>query len=222
VRRISRRQQVFVEPFVTFNFGQSPTTLPGASSGDALSTHSYAADPAHESSVADESVAAAERDGAALLVTEFGATTDVTTLRRVIDGLDTRGVSWAFWAYNEELIRDRSRPAGLEVLASRPTFDALVEPYPLALTGVPETGHWDPATRSYTLTYAAGDPRGRRYPASTQSVLWVPRLHYPDGYRVDVVGATVTSPPCAERLTLRTRRSATEVHVVVTPGAACG
>ncbi len=54
-------------------------------------------------------------------------------LRRLLDGFDARGVSWAFWAYNENLITDRTRPASLEALRSPAAFRALVQPYPQAL-----------------------------------------------------------------------------------------
>jgi endoglycosylceramidase len=222
VRRITRRQTVFVEPFSTFNFGLNATTIPGRGSGNGLSTHAYANGDAFEERFLDESVAAADRDGAPLLITEFGATTNTTTIRRNVDDFDGRALSWLFWAYNEEIIRDRTGPAGLDRLHDRPTFDALVEPYPQALTGIPSGGRFDPSTRTYDLTYGVRGPGGRRYPPWLPSVIRVPRLHYPDGYDADVSGAVVTSRPCAERLTLRTRLFARSVSVRLTPGDGCG
>src|SRR4029453_3512077 len=68
---------VFVEPFVLFNFGQAPTTLPGTRPGAAPSFHSYALSIAgEEGGVVRLAVEAAERDGAPLIATEFGATLD--------------------------------------------------------------------------------------------------------------------------------------------------
>ena len=221
VRRITRRQQVFVEPFSTFNFGGGPTTLPGAGSADALATHSYATSPAGEASVRDHSIAAAERDDAALLVTEFGATGDPVPLRRLLDGFDARGVSWAFWAYNENLIVDRTVPASLAALRSPAAFRALVQPYPVALTGTPGDAHFDPATGAYTLSYSTTGPRGRRYPWGLESVLSVPKLQYPAGYTATVSGARVTSRPCSDRLTLRTWPWARSVTVALAPGGTC-
>ncbi|HEU0023132.1 MAG TPA: cellulase family glycosylhydrolase [Thermoleophilaceae bacterium] len=220
VRRITRTQQVFVEPFSTFNFGLGPTTIPGSGSGNGLSTHGYAGGASAERFLA-ESITAAERDGAPLIVTEFGATTDATALRRNVGGFDQRGLSWIFWAYNENIIRDRTVPASLDALQSRPAFEALVEPYPQALTGVPSSSRFDPATRTYELAYVARSPGGRRYPPWLPSIVWVPRLQYADGYRVEVSGAVVTSRPCAERLKLRTRLFARSVTVRVTPGGPC-
>jgi endoglycosylceramidase len=221
VRRITRRQQVFVEPFSTFNFGGKPTTLPGAGSNDALATHSYAGNGPGEASVRDLSIAAAERDDAALLVTEFGATGDPVPIRRLLDGFDARGVSWAFWAYNENLIVDRTQPASLDGLRSPAAFRALVQPYPVALAGTPGSAHFDPATGAYTLGYSTAGPDGRHYPWGLESVLSVPKLQYPDGYTAKVSGARITSRPCAERLTLRSRPWTPSVSVTLARGGTC-
>ena len=221
VRRITRRQQVFVEPFSIFNFGGGPTTLPGAGSGNSLATHSYAGTPEAEVRVRDESIAAAERDGAALLITEFGATNDPVPIRRLLDGFDARGLSWAFWAYNENLIADRTRPASLEALRSPAAFRALVQPYPMALTGTPGSAHFDAATRAYTLSYSSTGPRRRHYPWGLDSVVSVPKLQYPEGYTARVAGARITSRPCADKLTLRTWPWARGVSVTLTPGGTC-
>ena len=55
---------MFVEPFVLFNFGVAPTSLPGAATGNGLSFHSYAATQDAEPAVIDFAVNAAERDRA--------------------------------------------------------------------------------------------------------------------------------------------------------------
>jgi endoglycosylceramidase len=220
VRGITRTQQVFVEPFSTFNFGLGPTSIPGRGSGNGLSTHAYASVRSTPRFL-DESVTAAERDRAPLIVTEFGATTDAATIRRHVDAFDGRGLSWIYWAYNEGLIRNRTVPAGLDALVSRPAFEALVEPYPQALTGTPSASHFDPAAKTYELSYGTRSPSGRRYAPWLPSIVWVPRLQYPDGYRVEVSGAVVTSRPCAERLRLHTWLFARSVSVRITPGVAC-
>jgi endoglycosylceramidase len=158
IRRWTRRQLIFVEPFVLFNFGVSPTSLPGAGTGNGLSFHSYTSDPAQEPAVVDFAVTAAERDGAPVIATEFGATTSATTLRRLTKSFDDRLVPWMFWAYNEEVIRDRSLPAGLDNLESLDAFRALVRPYPEALAGTPQSLAFDPDTRVFDLTYSTRSP----------------------------------------------------------------
>lgn len=217
VRTITTKQQVFVEPFVLFNFGALPTSLPGAGRGNTLSFHSYALDVAHEEAVVDFAVAAAERDGVPPVATEFGATLDVTILDRVTGQLDDALVSWMFWAYNEEIITNRSAPASLSRVRDRAAFEALVRPYPMAVTGTPTAAHFEPATSVYTLSYSTTGPSGRSYPDKLDTVVSVPALQYPNGYDVTVTGATVTSAQDAQRLTLRTTPGATTVTLTVTP-----
>jgi endoglycosylceramidase len=222
VHEVAPHQPVFVEPFVLFNFGQSPTSLPGTgAAGDGLSFHSYALDVAGEEAVVAQAVAAAERDGAPLLATEFGATLDPVVLDRVAGQLDAARVPWMVWAYNESIIADPGQPAGRGNVRSTEALTALVRPYPLAVTGTPTAMAFDAASRTFDLTYDTAAPDGRRYPRRLVTVVSVPELRYPDGYAVEVVGADVTSPPCADRLTLRTRRHADTVTVRIVPGA-CG
>ena len=220
IRRQTRRQLVFVEPFVLFNFGVAPTSLPGAASGNGLSFHSYAATPDAEPDVVDFAVSAAERDSAPLIATEFGATTSAPTLQRLTAGFDRRFVPWMFWAYNESVIDDPSLPAGLDNLASPDGFRALVRPYPVALAGTPQHLAFDPATRVLDLTFSTTSPGGKRFWRWLPSVVHLPRLVYPEGYSVQVDGARVLSRRCGERLVLRTRAFARSVTVRVTPDAA--
>ena len=218
LKRIAPRQEVYVEPFVLFNFGQADTSLPGADTGNVLSFHSYALDPVSEQAVVDRAVSAAERDDAPLVETEFGATNDPALLDRLTDQADTGIVSWMFWAYNEHIMGQYdTRDASLDTVSSVPVLKALVRPYPVALTGTPEALSFERDTRTMDLRYSTQGPSGRRYPPALASVISVPQLQYPDGYRVEVTGARVTSKPGADQLTLRTDRGAAEVVVRITP-----
>lgn len=58
-------------------------------------------------SVMDTSVAAAERDAAALLVTEWGATNDPETLTSTGDEFDARLVPWLYWSYNGHVVAEK-------------------------------------------------------------------------------------------------------------------
>lgn len=214
-------QPVFVEPFVLFNFGQVATSLPGAGTGNGLSFHSYAIDVAGEEAVVANAVAAAERDSAPLLATEFGATTDPVMLTRLVGQLDDARVPWMMWDYGT-LVADRSRPAGRDNLTSKAALDALVRPYPTAITGTPTAMAFDPASNTFDLAYDTTGPDGRRYRHDLATVVSIPDARYPDGYAVEVTGASVTSRPCADRLTLRTRPHATTVTLRVVPGSCAG
>jgi endoglycosylceramidase len=225
IRRVTSTQQVYVEPFVLFNFGQVGTTLPGAGKATdpatVLSFHSYALDVAGEEAVVANALAAAERDRVPPVATEFGATVDVPTIQRITGQLDDGLISWMFWHYQEDIL-PRGVPADLANVRSPEAFRALVRPYPVALTGTPTSAHFDPATRSYELTYATRGPSGQRYRPSLVSVVSVPELQYPDGYTVEVSGARITSRPCAAHVTLRNLRGSESVTVRVLPGGICG
>lgn len=227
VQAITTTQPVYVEPFVLFNFGQVGTSLPGAGGGggdgNVLSVHSYGLDVASEERVVTNAMAAAERDGAPAVVTEFGATNDPAVVERLAAQMDTGVLSWMFWAYDENVITRRDVPASLDVVANLDSFAALTRPYPVAVAGTPTRTHFDPATGTYELSYDTAAPDGarRRLRPNLPTVVSVPELHYPDGYTVEVTGARVTSRPCAERLTLTRQRHAPSVTVRVTPGGTC-
>jgi endoglycosylceramidase len=218
VHAIAPRQLVWVEPFVVFNFGQAPSALPGAASGNALAFHSYALDPAGEEAVVSYAVEAAQRDGAPVLETEFGATTDPAVLTRLTGQADAHLLPWMFWAYNESIIARPDAPAGPENLRSEAAFTALVRPYPVAVAGTPAGFVFDPATKTFDLTYTTVRPGGGRYGRRVETTVFLPARQYTAGYSVKVTGARVTSKPCAETLTLRSRPRAHTVAVHVTPG----
>ncbi|MGH7786636.1 MAG: cellulase family glycosylhydrolase, partial [Candidatus Binatia bacterium] len=218
-RRLAPAQLVFVEPFVLFNFGMANTTLPGAQPGRALSFHSYALNLAGEEGVVSKAIAAAERDAAPLLLTEFGATIDPVALNRLTAQMEHGLVPWMFWAYNESIIADLEQPAGPDNLRSRAAFDALVRPYPIATTGTPTEIAFDPTTRTFRLAYETTGPGGAPFDRNAVTVVSVPRRHYPDGYAVSVAGAVVTSLPCAELLTLHNESGAERVSLEVAPAA---
>lgn len=212
-RRIAPHQLVFLEPFVLFNFGQAPTTIPGDIPGTALSFHSYALDVGGEERVLAYGVAAAERDQIAAVVTEFGATIDPVILHRITTQMDAQLLSWLDWAYNESIIADASEPAGPDNLRSEAAFAALVRPYPVALAGTPTAMSFDSTTKEFELRYTTSRPDGGTYPDALLSVVSVPPRQYPNGYSVAVVGATLTSAADASLLTLRTDSGAAEVSL---------
>jgi endoglycosylceramidase len=216
-RRIAPHQLVFIEPFVLFNFGQGPTSIPGGIPGTALSFHSYALDIDSEVRVLEYGVAAAERDQVAAVVTEFGATIDPTILHRITTQLDAQQLSWLDWAYNESIIADAMQPAGPDNLRNVAAFAALVRPYPVALAGTPTLIAFDPITKRFELRYGTTRPDGGSYPHALLSVISVPARQYPNGYTVTVDGALVTSAPHAPLLTLQSERGTAAVSIAIPP-----
>jgi endoglycosylceramidase len=217
VHSVDPRRPVFVEPFVLFNFGSADTSLPGAGSPNALSTHVYALDAAANGSVMDRSVSAAERDRAPVLVTEWGATKDPAVIVQTAEQLDARLVPWLFWSYNGTVVADSHQPLvppNLDVSVLAP----LTRPYPTLVNGTPTRLTFDPATATLDFDFATTRPDGRPAPLGLRSVVVVPKLRYPAGFSVTVTGADVISRPCAPTLALRNRPGAATVSVHVAPG----
>jgi endoglycosylceramidase len=216
VRSVDTRRPVYVEPFVLFNFGNADTSMPGAGSSNVLSTHVYALSTKANGAVIDRSVAAAERDRAALLVTEWGATRDPASITKAAHQFDARLVPWLYWSYNGLVVGDSRLPLVAPNL-NVSVLDALTRPYPTLVNGTPTRLAFDPATRTLDFELVTRRPDGRITPRRLQTEVVVPKLRYPDGYAVTAVGAAVTSRPCAPTLTLRNQPGATTVTVRVTP-----
>ena len=216
VRTVDRRRPVFVEPFVLFNFGSADTSLPGVGSPNALSTHVYALDAAANASVMDRSVAAAQRDGAPVLATEWGDSNDPVFLDQFADDFDARLLPWMYWSYSGHVVSDSTRPLAppnlnLTVLA------ALARPYPTVTNGTPTHLAFDAPTTTMDFEYTTRRPDGRAASRLFQTVISVPKIRYPSGYTVTAVGADVTSRPCAPAVTLRNRPGASTVSVHIAP-----
>ena len=220
VRTVDRRRPVFVEPFVLFNFGGADTSLPGPGSPNALSTHAYASDSASNGLVMDRSVAAATRDGAPVLTTEWGDSNDPAFLNPFEDQFDTRLLPWLYWSYNGHVVSD-SRQSLTPPNLNLSVLTSLTRPYPALVNGTPTQLTFDPATADADLAFTTTRPDGRRAPLPLASVVVVPKLRYPTGYAVTVSGADVTSRPCAPTLTLRNRPGATSVSVHIVPATTC-
>jgi endoglycosylceramidase len=215
VHRIAPQQLVFVEPFVLFNFGNGPTSLPGAAAENVLAVHSYALDVPHEQSVVAHATAAAIRDQSAVIVTEFGNTRDRTVLNRLTGQLDAQLFSWLEWHYSGTILLDQARPPEPDNVSAE-ALGALVRPYPVAITGTPLAIAFDPASKQFDLTYTTERPGGGDYAPELVTVVSVPARQYPSGYVVTADGARVTSPPGSPTLTLQTESgvSMVSVHVI--------
>ena len=171
--------------------------------------------------------------GDALLMTEFGATDDLETIERIVELADERMISWQQWHYcGCDDPTTTARPASIQAVVAdpaRPPAGANVDdrklrvsarPYPQALAGTPEAYDFDLDSRRFDLRYStARAGGGGRFGVGSQTEVFVPRLHYPQGYRVVAEGARVVSAPGAPVLRLRRCPGAERVTVQVTPGS---
>lgn len=237
IRDVEQRHMIFSEPNVLFNFGAN-TSLPDLGENLGLSFHDYcltglvqggpqSCDLADEL-VFDNAEAHSDRTGDSLILSEFGATQDVATLERVAKLADEHMVSWQEWHYcgcddpttsgpgdEQALVKDPSKPpVGDNVFRTK--LEALARPYPQVVAGTPTAWSFDPDTKRFDLDYtpkrAAGSGSFRR----GLSLIFLPKIQYPRGYKLTVEGARRESPRNSKRLLLRTDRGAQRISVSVT------
>lgn len=205
VRSVDRTHLVFGEPFVLFNFGQSRTNiaLPGGDNAGGLAFHVYPLTAAAEPAVLANAIAWSDETHGALIVGEWGATTDPAQITREADEFDQALMPWIFWAYCCRVVKSLSEPpAGANLNAA--AIDALVRPHPLAVAGTPTRVSYDAKTRILSVAWSNTAPDGRAFPVGTVSSFELPDSVYPDGYRVTTTEATVISSPNAQILTVTT------------------
>ena len=175
--------------------------------------------PRQEADAFGEARAAAIRNRVAPLVTEFGATDDLTVLRRVADLADRSGEGWLYWqykTYGDPTTAASSEPGGADaeslvdaaghVKAAK--LGVLSRAYPERISGTGASWSYDDATRQLRLRYVAS----RR----AATILILPRALYPRGAGVELLGgrgeASTEVLPGSARL-----RAAGRVTVRVAP-----
>lgn len=171
----------------------------------------------------------AKRHDMPALLTEFGATDDLTSLAREMAGAQDRLLGWIEWAYSgvgdvtgspdtEWLVRDPALPpANDNVDAAK--LALLAQPYPQVISGVPQS--WSFTDGTMTLRYSTRKADGTGdFAAGSQTVVAVPQIAFPAGYSVAVTGGHVVSAPGAPVLLIASDAGAKSVEVVVTGVAA--
>jgi endoglycosylceramidase len=244
IRQADSRGLVWYEPMVITNFGARHNHPDTGDPWAGLSFHIYclgadlaplvpevagmSCDQLEELALenAEERAAA---NGDTLLLSEFGATDDPATITRMVDRADSHMVGWQWWHYcncddptttgpgdKQAIVSDPAQPpSGANVLGDK--LALIVRPYPQTVAGTPRSYSFDRDTRTFELAYSTASPSGERLERKIKTQVFVPELHYPDGYRAEVRGARVMSDPDAAILVLQRTRSADEVELTVTP-----
>jgi len=158
------------------------------------------------------------------MVSEFSSSDANDENQAMVDRMGGDFLSWTIWAYytkdpagtpTEGVLINDSKP-GSEANAKQPKLDAIVVPYPQAIAGTPGSWAYDRSSATMTLTYRATPVPGARLRPRALTQIFVPRRHYPHGYRVSVAGARVVSPPTSPWVQLQARRGA-NVSVAIAP-----
>jgi endoglycosylceramidase len=237
IRTVDPTGMVWYEPNVLFNFGANTNLGPVRDSRAGFSFHDYClAGTVQTCDPLDDTVFANARHhgkamGDALLLTEFGATDDLATLRAMVERADDSMIPWQEWHYcgcddpttsgpgaTQAMVLDPAQPP-VGANLKRAKLRVLSRAYPQAIVGKPRGWSFDQDTRTLRLTYTTQSLAGGTLPADLETVIATPPRQYPDGYTASVQGARVTSAPGAGRLRLTNCRGEHDVTVTVTPGA---
>lgn len=239
IRAADHERMVFYEPNLFFDFGAQTNLVDpapadrrtgftfhdyclGAGAGSALPVlpGNEQGCPTEEKMVLDYAEGYSKTTGAALLNTEWSATSDLPTVARMASALDAALMSWTYWAYsgaadNSTLVGDATKaPAGSNL---HDGVLALIDrPSPREVAGTPTSWSFDTASRAFAFEYATKLPAGAAG-AGMPTEVYVPRGQYPAGYAVKVSGASVVSSPTAGRLTLCAAPGAAKVSLGLAP-----
>ena len=231
IRAVERQKLIWYEPNVLFNFG-ADTNVPALGDRAAgFSFHLYCtpglAAPPYNLASCDEqnehvlsnADKRAQTTGDALMLSEFGATDDLATIRSNLAHADRHMVSWEYWHYCEcqdptttgtgtqaVVVDPNLPPTGSNVKLQK--LDVLSQPYPQLVAGTPTGWQFDSATRTSQFNYTTKGPGGKKFARrvrkrskraleARQSEIFLGRARYPKGYRVSVSGGGIASKPKA-------------------------
>lgn len=212
----------FYEPNLEFDFGAATGHGPVGDPKAAFGFHNYCLGAApglphppdnlqlcqnDEQIVFDNAESHSQSTGAGLLMTEFSDLDDATINQRMTRLADQNMMGWMYWSYfasgeTGQIILDPGSPPAPENLRDG-ILDAIVRPYPQAVSGTPQRFSFDPNTEVFELEYSPARADGTGdFPAGSRTEIFVPKRQYPDGYVVGVQGAKVVSAPGSSILTL--------------------
>lgn len=159
------------------------------------------------------------------LLTEFGATNVLANLSGVLQRADADRMGWLEWAYSgndktsssptdQALVFDLTQPpAGANVNMAK--LAVLAAPYPQVIAGTPL--NWSFGSGTFRLRYSTERADGAGvFPAGALTLISVPPIEYPNGYRVNVFGGQAVSPPNAPMLAVASNPGVSTVAVLVT------
>ena len=240
LRQADPHTLVFYEPNVLFNFAAATHlgTLGDRSAGFAFHDYCLTAPNNCDSSddqVFTNAVAHAASTGDAVIETEFGATDNVPFLHSEVARADRFMVPWLEWAYcgcqdptttgpgtKQAIVIDPSQPPAGSNL-EQATLQALVEPYPQVVAGTPRAWSFDPATRTFTLSYSAARADGDGgFPPGSVSEIATPALVYGGHYAARADGGAILSAVGASLLRVASCPRAASVTVTVSPSGSSG
>ncbi len=233
LRKADNRHIVFYEPTPLFNNGAKTYVTSGGDKNAGMSWHLYCLLPTGPLCPNQEEIAYGNSDqqaqttGDALLMSEFGATDDLTVIEREVEEADEHLQGWIYWAWSgndpttsggggaQSVIINQFLPPTDDNL-KQDKLDVLARPFPQAIAGTPQSFGFNPATKVFTLSYTTAKVDGSgNFNALAQTRIFLPARQYPNGYTVTISGghALKSSDPTV----LTVLADAAQVQVTVGP-----
>ncbi len=235
IRTADRRTLIWYEPNVIFNNGVATHVgaLGDPRAGFAFhdyclsepQTHSPQGCDTFDDMVFSNALAHVGQTHEALMMTEYGSTTDVAYLDDMVARADRDMVPWLEWSYcgcsaptdtgQPGIVVDPAKPPRGSNLVM-PTLQALVEPYPQLIAGTPSSWSFDRSSRTFSLRFSTARASGRgRFAAGSLTEIAMPRFVYGGRYAAVVSGGAIASSPGAAVLEIAACRGARTIGVRV-------
>ncbi|WP_162627844.1 cellulase family glycosylhydrolase [Mycolicibacterium setense] len=160
------------------------------------------------------------------IMTEFGSSSNPSSLNQTMAPADQHLLSWTEWSYAnttyrgvdgtvEWLVDDPSKPLEGDNV-NWDNLKILTRPYAQTTAGTPQSMSYNENDGTFKFSYTTDrvDGQGRFAPGS-ETIISVPDVHYPNGYTVSVEGGTVVSTDNGKIIIAS--GDATTVTVTVTP-----
>jgi endoglycosylceramidase len=152
--------------------------------------------------------------GPAIMMTEFGATNDQRLASLLVEDASTLGLSWIWWSWR--YFNDPTGSSAEAVVDDQNHYNPVIGPltstHVVAVAGSLLTAQSSQLVGSLTLAYS---PTASVHAPTT---IYISPYDYPVGYCVYANGATITSKPGAQYLTLDNQTSDGTIVVRIEPG----
>jgi len=152
--------------------------------------------------------------GPAIMMTEFGATSDPTLADMLVLDASTLGLSWAWWSWR--YYDDPTGSSAEAVISAEnrysPIVGALTHTHVVAVAGSLLTAQFGQATGDFTMVYVSNTS------IAAPTTIFVTPTSPKIGYCAYVKGARITSKPGAAYLTIDNTSQGATVVVRIEPG----
>ena len=242
IRRADPRTLIYYEPNVIFNNGAKTNVGDVGDREIGFSFHSYCLQAAQTNEntgcdiwddlVVDNAETHATETGAALMMSEWGATDSPSVLTAMANRLDRTMLSWQEWHYcgcddpttsgpgdKQAVVRDPAKPPQGDNLDAG-KLAILTRPYPQLVAGTPTSWAYDAQAKRFELTFGTEAPGGKAFGAGSVSEVALPQRVFPDGYAAQVQGGRIVSKAGAGVLRIATCAGTDTVAVTVTAAGA--